>query len=102
MPETILLDVADGVATLTLNQPAKRNPMIVRMGEEIAEALCGLTDRERAERRTHHPPPGIRRAAAAATVSTSRAWGPSEPGGAGRGGRPRPAPRRAAFANCPG
>jgi hypothetical protein len=102
MPETILLDVADGVATLTLNQPAKRNPMTVRMGEEIAEALRGLTDPQRAERRTTQPPAGICRAAAAATVSKSRACGPSEPGGAVRGGRPRPAPRRAEFANCPG
>jgi enoyl-CoA hydratase len=42
MPETILLEVADGIATLTLNQPAKRNPMSVQMGEEIAEALRGL------------------------------------------------------------
>ena len=39
MPDTIALDVADGIATLTLNQPAKRNPMTLRMGEEIAEAL---------------------------------------------------------------
>lgn len=46
MPETILLDVADGIATLTLNQPAKRNPMSARMGEEIAEALRGLEARD--------------------------------------------------------
>lgn len=46
MPETIRLDVADGIATLTLNQPEKRNPMSGRMGEEIAEALAGLADRE--------------------------------------------------------
>jgi enoyl-CoA hydratase/carnithine racemase len=46
MPETILLDVADGIATLTLNQPAKRNPMSAQMGEEIAEALRGLEARE--------------------------------------------------------
>src|SRR5262249_3069445 len=45
MPETILLDVADGIATLTLNQPAKRNPMSAQMGEEIAEALRGLEAR---------------------------------------------------------
>ena len=42
MPETIVLDVVDGVATLTLNQPAKRNPLSARMGEEIAQALGAL------------------------------------------------------------
>jgi enoyl-CoA hydratase/carnithine racemase len=46
MAETILLDVADGIATLTLNQPEKRNPMTVRMGEEVAEALAGLERRD--------------------------------------------------------
>jgi enoyl-CoA hydratase len=46
MPETILLEVSDGIATLTLNQPAKRNPMTVRMGEEIARALHDLEARE--------------------------------------------------------
>jgi 2-(1,2-epoxy-1,2-dihydrophenyl)acetyl-CoA isomerase len=46
MPETVRLDVADGIATLTLNQPAKRNPMSARMGEEIAEAVGGLERRD--------------------------------------------------------
>jgi enoyl-CoA hydratase len=46
MPETILLDVMDGVALLTLNQPARRNPMSERMGEELAEALRDLAARE--------------------------------------------------------
>jgi enoyl-CoA hydratase len=46
MPETILLEVADGVALLTLNQPARRNPMSERMGEELAEALRGVEARE--------------------------------------------------------
>lgn len=41
---TVLLEVADGIATLTLNQPAQRNPMSVRMGEEIAEALYPTAD----------------------------------------------------------
>ena len=45
MADTILLDVADGVATLTFNQPEKRNPMSVRMGEEIAWALAGIEAR---------------------------------------------------------
>lgn len=45
-PETITLDVTDGIATLTLNQPAKRNPMSARMGEEIAEALGGIEGRD--------------------------------------------------------
>lgn len=44
--KTIRLDVADGIATLTLNQPAKRNPMSARMGEEIAEAVGGLERRD--------------------------------------------------------
>ena len=46
MPETILLEVAEGIATLTLDQPAKRNPMTVRMGEELAEACAGLERRD--------------------------------------------------------
>ena len=46
MPETILLDVTDGVALLTLNQPARRNPMSERMGEELADALRDLAARE--------------------------------------------------------
>jgi enoyl-CoA hydratase len=46
MSETIRLAVADGIATLTLDQPAKRNPMSVRMGEEIAEACAGLEGRD--------------------------------------------------------
>jgi enoyl-CoA hydratase/carnithine racemase len=46
MPETLLLEIADGVALLTLNQPARRNPMSERMGEELAEALGGLAGRE--------------------------------------------------------
>ena len=46
MSETILLEVADGIATLTLDQPAKRNPMTVRMGEELAEACAGLERRD--------------------------------------------------------
>src|SRR5262245_18176363 len=39
MAETILLEVTDGVAVLTLNQPARRNPMSERMGEELAVTL---------------------------------------------------------------
>jgi enoyl-CoA hydratase len=46
MGETVRLDVADGVATLLLSQPEKRNPMSARMGEEMAAALAGLADRE--------------------------------------------------------
>ena len=33
MPETIRWEVRDGIAVLTLDQPAKRNPMSERMGE---------------------------------------------------------------------
>ena len=46
MPETILLDVTDGIAVLTLNQPARRNPMSERMGEELAGALSGVAARD--------------------------------------------------------
>jgi enoyl-CoA hydratase len=46
MPETILLEVTDGIALLTLNQPARRNAMSERMGEELAEALRGVQARE--------------------------------------------------------
>jgi enoyl-CoA hydratase len=46
MPETLLLEVTDGVAVLTLNQPARRNPMSERMGEELAETLRGVEARD--------------------------------------------------------
>jgi enoyl-CoA hydratase len=42
MADTILLDVTDGVALLTLNEPARRNPMSEQMGEELADALRGV------------------------------------------------------------
>ena len=37
--ETILVDVEDGVATLTLNRPEKKNAMNPRLHEEVTEAL---------------------------------------------------------------
>ncbi len=46
MADTLLLEVADGIAILTLNQPARRNPMSERMGEELAETLHGIESRE--------------------------------------------------------
>jgi enoyl-CoA hydratase len=46
MAETLLLEVTDGIALLTLNQPARRNPMSERMGEELAETLRGIEGRE--------------------------------------------------------
>ena len=46
MSETLLLEVTGGVAVLTLNQPARRNPMSERMGEELAETLKGVEARE--------------------------------------------------------
>jgi enoyl-CoA hydratase len=46
MPEMLLLEVSDGIAVLTLNQPARRNPMSERMGEELAETLRGIEHRE--------------------------------------------------------
>jgi enoyl-CoA hydratase len=42
VPETIRLEVDGGIAVLTLDQPARRNPMTLRMGEEIAEAARAL------------------------------------------------------------
>jgi enoyl-CoA hydratase/carnithine racemase len=46
VPETLRFEVAAGVATLTFDQPAKRNPMTVRMGEELAAALADLPSRD--------------------------------------------------------
>jgi enoyl-CoA hydratase len=46
MAETLLLEVSDGIAVLTLNQPARRNPMSERMGQELAETLGGIESRE--------------------------------------------------------
>jgi enoyl-CoA hydratase/carnithine racemase len=37
--ETVLYDVADQIATITLNRPAKMNSYTPRMGEEIADAM---------------------------------------------------------------
>jgi enoyl-CoA hydratase/carnithine racemase len=37
--ETILLEVGDGIATLTLNRPDRLNAYVVRMGEELVEAF---------------------------------------------------------------
>jgi enoyl-CoA hydratase len=39
-------EVADGVATITLDEPARRNPMSERMGEELAAALAAVEARE--------------------------------------------------------
>ena len=46
MAETLLLEVTDGIAVLTLNQPARRNPMSEQMGQELAETLDGIECRE--------------------------------------------------------
>jgi enoyl-CoA hydratase len=46
MAETLLLEVIDGIAVLTLNQPARRNPMSEQMGQELAETLDGIECRE--------------------------------------------------------
>ena len=37
--ETILLDIADGAAQLTLNRPDRLNSFTVQMHEEVAHAL---------------------------------------------------------------
>ncbi len=39
----IRVDVADGVATLTLNRPEERNAMTPAMGEEVQDACRELT-----------------------------------------------------------
>ena len=42
--ETILLDVRDGIATLTLNRPERLNAYVPQMGEEIVDAFAKLRD----------------------------------------------------------
>jgi enoyl-CoA hydratase/carnithine racemase len=44
--DTLRLETRDGIAVLTLDQPAKRNPMSERMGEELAATLDGLETRD--------------------------------------------------------
>jgi enoyl-CoA hydratase len=47
--DTILLDVADDVATITLNRPDVRNAINIRMVEELHDALGALSAREDAK-----------------------------------------------------
>jgi enoyl-CoA hydratase/carnithine racemase len=42
MYQTILLDIADGIATVTLNRPEKLNAYTVAMGEEIVDVFDQL------------------------------------------------------------
>ena len=44
MYQTILLDIADGVATVTLNRPDKLNAYTVDMGEEIVDVFDQLKE----------------------------------------------------------
>jgi enoyl-CoA hydratase/carnithine racemase len=48
MYQHILLDVADGIATVTLNRPEKLNAYTVSMGEEIVDAFDQLRDDDNA------------------------------------------------------
>jgi len=41
--ETLLYDVADEVATVTLNRPAKMNAYTTTMGAEITDAMFAPT-----------------------------------------------------------
>ena len=47
--ETLLYEVADEIATITLNRPAKMNAYTGEMGREIAEAML-QADRDRSAR----------------------------------------------------
>ena len=42
--ESILFEVADGVATVTLNRPDKLNAYTTEMGEEVVDAVRGIRD----------------------------------------------------------
>ena len=42
--ETIRLDIADNIATITLNRPERLNAMPPQMADEISEALDNLGD----------------------------------------------------------
>jgi enoyl-CoA hydratase/carnithine racemase len=44
--DTILFEVKDGIAAVTLNQPEKRNAMTVQMGEEFLHAVGSLRGRD--------------------------------------------------------
>ncbi len=56
--DRVLVDVTDGVATVTLNDPAKRNAFGGRMGRELAEAYrtCDADEAVRAVVLTGTPP----------------------------------------------
>ncbi len=56
--DRVLVQVTDGVATLTLNDPAKRNAFTGRMGRELAEAYrrCDADEAVRAVVLTGTPP----------------------------------------------
>ncbi len=44
--KTLLLEIKDGVATVVLNQPEKRNAMTLEMGSELVQAVGFLRERE--------------------------------------------------------
>lgn len=41
-----LLEIADGVATVTFNRPGKKNALTIPLVNELAEAIAGLHDRD--------------------------------------------------------
>ena len=42
--DTLLVDIADGVAVVTLNRPSKRNAMSPTLHREMTQALAALRD----------------------------------------------------------
>ena len=54
--ESILLDVWDGVGTITLNRPERMNAWTDRMAEELSDALVSCSQRDEVRALTHLGP----------------------------------------------